>query len=108
MCVQQLRLVLYGHHIVDKDDKVGEAHIPVEELKDQAAEDVWVDLTGAEPEKSADQYKAIYCFSCPRKMFLCCLGSAFSIFVLPYVALGAYRFSLYTLNKLCEGFLLGI
>ena len=52
--------MLYDHHVADKDDKVGEAHISVYELKERAAEDIWVDVEGIKPEKSADHYKAIY------------------------------------------------
>ena len=52
--------MLYDHHVVDKDDKLGEAQVSVSEIKERAAEDIWVDVEATKAKKGADYYKAIH------------------------------------------------
>ena len=99
-CLQQLRLVLYDHHTVDKDDRVGEVHISVYELKERAAENIWVNVEGIKPEKSANQYKAIhYLPTSAECLYHHCLksredhGGIAPICVFASAAVCAYNFS---------------
>ena len=54
MRLQTLRLVLYDHDTLDKDDEIGEAKLPVKELKNQEEKDIWLDIN----EMKSDQKSA--------------------------------------------------
>ena len=56
MLVQELRLVLYDHDTLDKDDEIGEAKLAVKDLKNQEEKDIWLDITECQPDQ-ANQHK---------------------------------------------------
>lgn len=41
---QQLSLVLYEHHALDKDDEVGRVSVPISNLEVGQLQDLWLDL----------------------------------------------------------------
>ena len=51
MHLQTLRLVLYDHDTLDKDDEIGEAKLAVSDLKDQEEKDVWLDINETKPDQ---------------------------------------------------------
>ena len=53
-----LRLVLYDHDSLDADDLIGEAKLPLTELKSEEARDLWLDVDCTDPKGgSHDKYK---------------------------------------------------
>ncbi len=55
MC-QVLRLVLYDHDTLDADDIIGEAKLPLTELKSEEERDLWLDVDCTDP-KGGDHNK---------------------------------------------------
>lgn len=53
MHVQNLRLVLYDHDTLDKDDKIGEAKLAVKDLKNQEEQDIWLDIEEMQPDQGS-------------------------------------------------------
>ena len=51
--VQVLRLVLYDHDTLDKDDEIGEAKLAVKDLKNQEEKDIWLDISECQPDQAA-------------------------------------------------------
>ncbi|CAL5224210.1 g6855 [Coccomyxa viridis] len=56
---QVLRLVLYDHDTLDKDDEIGEAKLAVKDLKNQEEKDIWLDISECQPDQAASHRGAL-------------------------------------------------
>ena len=53
-----LRVVLYDHDTLDTDDLIGEAKLPLTELKSEETRDLWLDVDRTDPKKGNEtKYK---------------------------------------------------
>ena len=60
--MQNLRVVLYDHDTLDKDDEIGDAKLAVKDLKDQEEKDIWLDIKEMHPDKTAEYKVRGYLF----------------------------------------------
>ena len=55
---QVLRVVLYDHDSLDADDLIGEAKLPLTELKSEETRDMWLDVDRSDPkQRGQDAHK---------------------------------------------------